>query len=43
MILLQEIWKEEIKIFSMEIVLVYIDNGKPCRIPEIFQNMFTKL
>jgi len=38
--LLQEIYKEEAKVFSMEIVLVYIDKGKPCRIPEIFRNIF---
>jgi len=39
-VLLQEIWKGEEKLFSMEIVLVYIDKGKPCRIPEIFRNIF---
>jgi len=38
--LLQEIYKEEVKVFSMEIVLVYIDKGKPCRIPEVFRNIF---
>ena len=41
MVLLQEIYKEEIKIFSMEIILVYIDKGKPSRIPEKFKNIFT--
>ena len=41
--LLQEVWKGEEKIFSMEVVLVYIDNGKPCRIPEVFEDVFTKL
>jgi acyl-CoA thioester hydrolase len=40
MILLQEIYKEEIKIFTMEILLVYIDKGKPCRIPEKFRAVF---
>jgi len=40
LILLQEVWKEESKIFSMEIVLVYIDKGKPSRIPEIFRDLF---
>ena len=39
-ILLQEVRKEEEKLFSMEIVLVYIDKGKPCRIPEVFRNVF---
>lgn len=38
--LLQEVWKEEIKLFSMEIVLVYIDKGNPCRIPSIFRDIF---
>ena len=40
-ILLQEVWKEEEKLFSMEIVLVYIDKGKPCRIPEVFRDVFS--
>jgi acyl-CoA thioester hydrolase len=40
LILLQEVWKEESKIFSMEIVLVYIDKGKPSRIPKIFRDLF---
>ena len=39
-VLLQEIYKEEIKIFSMEIILVYIDKGKPSRIPEKFKTIF---
>ncbi len=41
LILLQEVWKDECRIFSMEIVLVYIDKGKPCRIPEVFREVFT--
>ncbi len=41
MVLLQEIYKEEIKIFSMEIILVYIDKGKPSRIPEKFKTIFS--
>ena len=41
LVLLQEVWKEEVKVFSMEIVLVYIDKGKPCRIPEVFKEIFT--
>ena len=39
-VLLQEVWKEEVKLFSMEVLLVYIDNGKPCRIPEVFEEVF---
>jgi acyl-CoA thioester hydrolase len=39
-VLLQEVWKKDRKIFSMEIVLVYIDKGKPSRIPEIFRDLF---
>ena len=40
-VLLQEVWKEEVKVFSMEVVLVYVDKGKPCRIPEVFEDVFT--
>jgi len=40
LILLQEVWKDDCKLFSMEIVLVYIDRGKPCRIPEQFRDIF---
>ena len=39
-ILLQEICKEETKIFSMEVVLVYISEGRPKRIPETFKEIF---
>ena len=39
-LLLQEVWKEEVKVFSMEIVLVYIEKGKPLRIPEVFRDIF---
>ena len=39
-ILLQEVWKEKLKIFSMEVVLVYIHKEKPARIPEIFRDIF---
>ncbi len=42
LILLQEVWRDKTKIFSMEIVLVYIDKGKPCRMPEVFRDIFTK-
>ncbi len=40
LVLLQEVWKEEVKVFSMEVVLVYIDQGKPCRIPDVFKEIF---
>ena len=39
-VLLQEVWKEEAKLFSMEVVLVYVEEGKPCRIPEEFEDIF---
>ena len=41
--LLQEVWKDELKIFSMEVVLVYVDKGKPCRIPKVFSEVFATL
>jgi acyl-CoA thioester hydrolase len=37
LVLLQEVWKNDIKVFSMEVLLVYVDSGKPKRIPEEFQ------
>jgi acyl-CoA thioester hydrolase len=40
LVLLQEVWKEELKVFSMEVVLVYVDKEKPCRIPEVFKEIF---
>ena len=40
LVLLQEVWKEDVKVFSMEVVLVYIDQGKPCRIPDVFKEIF---
>lgn len=40
LVLLQEVWKEEVKVFSMEVVLVYVNKGKPCRIPEEFKDIF---
>ncbi len=40
LVLLQEIKKEEVKVFSMEVVLVYVDKGKPCRIPKNFRDIF---
>ena len=41
--LLQEVWKEDQKIFSMEVLLVYVEQGKPMRIPEAFSNLFASL
>jgi len=38
--LLQEIFKNEKKVFSMEILLVYIEKNKPSRIPEKFIKVF---
>jgi len=32
--LLQEVYKEETKLFGMEVLLVYVEAGKPHRIPE---------
>jgi len=43
LILLQEVWNEEVKVFSMEVVLVYIDAGRPSRIPEAFKILFESL
>jgi acyl-CoA thioester hydrolase len=40
LVLLQEVWKDEVKVFSMEVVLVYVNEGKPCRIPEAFEDIF---
>ena len=41
--LLQEVWKEDMKIFSMEVLLVYVDKGKPSRIPKVFSEVFATL
>ena len=40
--LLQEVWNNEVILFSMEVVMVYVEGGKPRRIPEIFKEMFKK-
>ena len=40
LVLLQEVWKEEVKVFSMEVILVYVDKGKPSRIPDVFKEIF---
>jgi len=41
--LLQEIFKEEVKIFSMKVTLVYLAEGKPARIPALFKEIFQKI
>jgi len=38
--LLQEVWKEDVKLFAMKVTLVYVERGKPCKIPETFQTIF---
>ncbi|MCF6206922.1 MAG: YbgC/FadM family acyl-CoA thioesterase [Sulfurovum sp.] len=38
--LLQEVYKGEEKLFSMEILLVYMDHGKISRIPNHFNVLF---
>jgi acyl-CoA thioester hydrolase len=40
LLLLQEVYKDEIKVFSMEVLLVYVDDGKPKRIPSAFKELF---
>ncbi len=40
LILLQEVWREDVKLFSMEVTLVYIEAGKPSRIPKVFSELF---
>jgi acyl-CoA thioester hydrolase len=42
-ILLQEIFKESTKIFSMKVTLVYLGEGKPARIPTLFKEIFQTL
>ena len=43
LVLLQEVWREETKVFSMEVVLVYVNAGRPSRIPESFKLLFASL
>ena len=43
MTLLQEVWREEVKVFSMKVLLVYIDKGRPRRIPKEFIEIFDTL
>ena len=39
----QEVWLEKQKLFSMTILLVYMDHGKISRIPEHFLELFESL
>lgn len=41
--LLQEIFKGEMKVFSMEVLLVYVEAGKPKRIPESMHEIFAEI
>ena len=41
--LLQEVWNKELKLFSMDILLVYVDSGKIRRIPEEFKKLFENI
>ena len=38
--LLQEIYKEGKKVFSMTVILVHVDDGVPTRIPEELRDIF---
>ena len=42
-VLRQEVFKEEEKLFGMDIVLVYMERGKITRIPETFKRLFDML
>ena len=39
-LLRQEVYKEDNRLFSMDILLVYVNKGKPVRIPESFRKIF---
>ena len=42
-VLVQEIWKDKIKVFSMQIVLIYVEEGKPTRIPSVFKEILINI
>jgi acyl-CoA thioester hydrolase len=42
-VLLQEIYKDEQKIFSMEITLVYVEDSRAKPIPENFKKLFNSM
>ncbi|MEA3417891.1 MAG: hotdog domain-containing protein, partial [Campylobacterota bacterium] len=39
-LLQQEVYRENSKLFTMEILLVYVKEGKPVRIPEAYRELF---
>ena len=43
LLLLQEAYKDDTKLFSMEIVLVYVESCQAKPIPNIFKTIFTNL
>lgn len=45
LVLQQEVYRDGTKLFSMEILLVYLDitRKKPCRIPVIYRELFDSL
>ena len=42
MLLLQEIYHDEVKVFSMEIMLVFVKSGKPSRIPKVYKEFLAE-
>ena len=43
LMLRQEVWCKKTRLFSMDILLVYVVEGKPKRIPEAFKALFEML
>ena len=43
LVLLQEIWREDVKLFSMEVTLVYVEGGRPRQIPKVFKDLLAFL
>jgi len=43
LVLLQEVWREEVKVFIMKVTLVYVEGDRPRRIPETFRTLFETL
>jgi acyl-CoA thioester hydrolase len=39
----QEVWRDETLVFGMDVVLVYVEEGKPKRIPSSFKELFEAL
>ena len=42
-ILRQEVWRDDVMVFGMDITLVYVEAGRPKRIPEKFRQIFETL